>query len=198
MIELAQLPHTPIQVRGYIELGSAPPDLPISIRIREYGRLADPEVMGDRCGLAGEEYNPLKEFDQWHRPNPFQDPARGRISDFLVGDSDADQTGIQRALDDEQYVLQNLEGKNGIIGRSLSLILPGFNEDGSDRELNTCCVIGREAAPVIETPAAPAPTSHAHPQQYQQYHPQQYHPQQYQQYPQSYPQQQQWTPAYNG
>ena len=92
------------------------------------------------------------------------------------------------ALDGSQTILQNLAGKDSLIGRSMSFnTLEGYAE--------LCCIIGRDMGPELEAPET-ATHTHTHSHKAQKnigYHPQQYYsyPQQHYSYPQqhySYPQ----------
>ena len=82
----------------------------------------------------GEEYNPLKEVNKYGIENPFADPTRGRIADLVSAD-DGSVT-----VSDPLFVLQNLAGKQSLIGRSLTLT---NSVSGS----TDCCIIALEAPP---------------------------------------------------
>ena len=83
------------------------------------------------------------EKDKYGNVNPFQDPSRGRL-DVLVGDDDGEIN-----LDGTVMLLQNLAGRNSLIGRSITL----FEEDGEGGfDILGCCVIARDQAPVVEQP----------------------------------------------
>ena len=94
----------------------------------------------------GEEFNPLKEVNKYGIENPFADPTRGRIADIV---SEADGSV---AITDPLFVLQNLAGKQSLIGRSLTLT---NSVSGS----TDCCIIALEAPPAAyatsSTPAHP-------------------------------------------
>ena len=58
---------------------------------------------------TGKEFNPLTEFDKYGRPNPFQDPTRGRI-DSCTFEIDADDENavsckIGKSAEDGQEIL---------------------------------------------------------------------------------------------
>ena len=53
---------------------------------------------------TGSEFNPLEEFDKYGVRNPFQDPSRGRIDNFVV--DEANTVDI-----DPTFVLQNMTQK---------------------------------------------------------------------------------------
>ena len=88
---------------------------------------------------TGEEFNPLKEVNKYGIQNPYQDPGRGTIED-LVADGDS------RIAVEPTYVLQQLEGKDSIIGRSIVLT------STEDPTSVYCCTIA-----IDETPAGFAP-----------------------------------------
>jgi len=71
-------------------------------------------IASSACDTAGEEFNPLKEIE-FGIENPYADPSRGRIADIAA---DANQLYASEA---PAFVLQNLEGNDSIIGRSLTL-----------------------------------------------------------------------------
>ena len=99
----------------------------MSVRIKETGKIGSGEA--DDCLGSGGEFNPLFEKDKYGNPNPYQDPARGRIEDFNFGE------GTELTVEPTD-LLQNLTGKDGILGRSIELT------DGED--FTACCVIARD------------------------------------------------------
>lgn len=64
------------------------------------------------CELGGDEFNPLFETDKYGNPNPYQDPSRGTIADITAEDI---PDGMLAPTD----LLQNLTGKDGLLGRSI-------------------------------------------------------------------------------
>lgn len=100
------------------------------------------------CATTGEEYNPLKEVDKHGRANPYQDPYYGRLMDFNIA-ANAD-TFVQSS---PTPLLQNLEGKYSIMGRSIVMIT--VDEDGTPDEPQTpedCCTILYEKMPSTYAP----------------------------------------------
>lgn len=81
------------------------------------------------CSNPGEEFNPLKELDSKGNLNIWQDPTRGRI-DSVTSDEKGEARIVQRDF------LQNLGGKDSLIGRSISLAVQG------ETSAVACCVIG--------------------------------------------------------
>lgn len=93
------------------------------------------------CSFVGEEWNAMKEVDRDGRPNPYQDPNRGTIPNFTTlmeveGASEfptcvannffktvAWPDGFGGFEDLEpQILLQNLDGIDSIMGRSMDII----------------------------------------------------------------------------
>ena len=109
--------------------------------IREFGNL------GNECADGGDEFNPLKEVKMGVE-NPYADKTRGRIVGLAT-----DGTGAASLM--QKTLLQNLSGKESIIGKSLSLFKVVENMDD---ELIDCCVIGEDALPEH---LAPKPHVHA-------------------------------------
>ena len=146
-LELAQLPHHPIYVRGSISADAAGETF--------YARINTKGKMGDSCDAAdtGAEFNPLFETDKYGNPNPYQDSSRGRIPDISASVSILESMPEQFAstLDGSDTVMQNLEGTDSLIGRSITLF------DASDDTIVACCVIGRDMAPMVEEPEMPEP-----------------------------------------
>ena len=111
----------------------------ISMEIREWGILEEDDD-GRICTLIGEEYNPLEEVDQYGRDNPHQDPNRGTLPDFTTFlptcAVDVDSMSTTGYEDPEPFsILQNLEGIDSIMGRSIVIL------ESETREVGTCCII---------------------------------------------------------
>ena len=105
------------------------------IRINEYGKTRDDEGM--ECQGVGTEFNPLKEVNKYGVANPYQDPSRGRISDINT-DENGDVTFF------ESNILQNLTGKEGVLGRSLTI----SSKVDEVITLIDCCTIGIDITPL--------------------------------------------------
>ena len=90
------------------------------------------------CDQVGEEFNNLREINKYG-PNPYQDPTRGRIATFDETDY---PTGSDQSTPPSE-LLQNLEGKESIIGRSVTLT--GQVTGGGP--ITNCCVIGIDTPP---------------------------------------------------
>ena len=202
-LEFAQFPQNSMLVRGSISA--------VSENETFYAIINTKGKMGDSCDAAdtGPEFNPLFETDKYGNPNKFQDPSRGRIpnippsemipgsspaefastllvskvlqnlegTDSLIGRSitlfdahddrvaccvigrDMDPRHMEpempeqfaSTLDGSDTVMQNLEGTDSLIGRSITLF------DASDDTIVACCVIGRDMAPMVEEPEMPEP-----------------------------------------
>ena len=122
--------------------------------MHKYGnidRTDDVASAGGHCPKVGPIFNPLAEFIWWDLVlNPFADPSRGTIQDVtIVGDekdADGNFTWTQTTF------LQNLAGKDSIIGKSIkwSLVQGGPDPQG-------CCVIGEDMPP-----QAPANAVYSH------------------------------------
>ena len=93
---------------------------------------------------TGSEFNPLAEIDKYGNPNPFQDPSRGTIAD-IVGDDTSDLTVAPT------FVLQNMTGKDGILGRAITLM-------DMDNAIAACCVIAVDETPDKFKPAPSFPS----------------------------------------
>ena len=93
--------------------------------IREFGNI------GNDCADGGNEFNPLKEV-KYGIENPYSDKTRGRILGLT-----SDDTGAASLR--QKILLQNLSGKESLVGKSLSLFK--VVADMAD-ELIDCCVIG--------------------------------------------------------
>ena len=102
-------------------------------------------VLGENCEYIGPDYNPLFEVDSWGRPNPYQDPSRGRFPDIT-----SDDTG---AVDNELVsdIMQNLAGPTSLIGRSLVISI-----EGEDKP-RACCTVGRAPNPNAAPKPKPQP-----------------------------------------
>ena len=136
MIQFAQFPGKPILFRGTLD-GAA--DAALAVTINELGLVGD----GTTCDMVGDEFNPLAEIDKYGNPNPYQDPARGTINS---GALTLDATGaLTLEASKDSVILQNLAGKDSLIGRSISLVDGATSAD--------CCVIALDALPVQYQPA---------------------------------------------
>lgn len=127
---MAQFPGKPIIYQ--VSADSLAADTTFTLTVGTTGVVGDGAV----CDSVGDEYNPLAEIDKYGQPNPYQDPARGRINGGMIT---TDSTGaIAIAPSSENVVLLNLEGKDGILGRSITR---------ADANGSACCVIARDALP---------------------------------------------------
>lgn len=105
-------------------------DATYKLQIRTYGQTKP------TCADGGEEFNPLKEV-KYGIENPHADKTRGRINDITAaadGTAELNQTSL----------LQNLSGKESIIGKQLTLMQVA--EDGTTTDIE-CCVIGQDKLP---------------------------------------------------
>ena len=110
-------------------------DTTYELKLFEYGKLQRTGG-GGMCEAGGLEFNPLTEVDKNGRVNPYQDPARGRIDDIT-----ADDTGLAVFL--QKDLLQNIDGKEGILGRLLT-ISSKINDVVTTVD---CCIIGLDEIP---------------------------------------------------
>ena len=92
--------------------------------------------MAHDCSFVGEEWNPMREVDRNGRPNPYQDPNRGTMPNFTtLTEADGgsafptcvanDFFGGNRAGFEDlepQILLQNLDGIDSIMGRSMQIV----------------------------------------------------------------------------
>lgn len=167
-VEIVQVPHKPATVKwDLFSMGTYTEDFPLYPRINETGRLFTADANSDYfdlgCSASTKEFNPLKETDRYGRVNPYQDFSRGRLDSFdFVFDTDS-YDGIQN------YLLQNLAGKNSIVGRSINLYavpladvveLDGYPTD-TPTLVEACCVIALD-----ETPYRWLPQPHYHAKDY--------------------------------
>lgn len=90
------------------------------------------------CDQVGDEFNNLREINKYG-PNPYQDPTRGRIAAFDETDY---PTGTDQSTPPSE-LLQNLEGDESIIGRSVTMT----TTDATPSDSFACCVIGIDTPP---------------------------------------------------
>ena len=109
-VEFAQVPGKAVMIRSEAGLALVA-DTTYELKLREYGKIQRTGG-GGVCEAGGLEFNPLTEVDKYGQVNPYQDPARGRIDDIT-----ADDTGLSVFL--QKDLLQNIDGKDGILGRLL-------------------------------------------------------------------------------
>ena len=122
MVQMAQLsgqaPMVKMDLTGL-------PDQEYTLVIKTFGMLSN------SCSDAGEEFNPLKEV--WNgTANPHADQSRGKI-DSCITESAGTCSIFQKSL------LQNLSGKDSLVGKSLHLM--------RDDLTLACCVIGLDEVP---------------------------------------------------
>ena len=130
---MAQFPGKPILYR--MNLGALIPSTDYTLTINETGKIGDATT----CDEVGSEFNPLTETDKFGNKNPYQDPTRGTING---GVATADENGnIIFEASTDNIILQNLSGKDGLLGRSVTLA------EAVSENLVTCCVIALEATP---------------------------------------------------
>ena len=119
----------------------------ITATILEYG------VLGASCDLtnAGSEFNPLREIKN-DVPNPYQDPARGRLSTITAANDGTNTTWTQSNL------MQNLASEHGIIGRAMAFYEAFDNDPMASNTVVACCQIVR-SVPATVTPTVVSPWS---------------------------------------
>jgi hypothetical protein len=145
-IEFAQQSGHPIYART-TDLANFTADAVISGFIYEYGTL------GTSCDIAnaGNEFNPLREVKN-DVPNPYQDPARGRLSTITANSTGANVTWTQSNL------MQNLASEHGIIGRQIAFYEAYDPTPMATNTVAACCTIVR-SVPATVTPTAVSPWS---------------------------------------
>ena len=131
-----------------------------SFELHKYGNIDNTDE-GDSfesvCPKVGPIFNPLAEFIWWDMVlNPFADPSRGTIQDVTVDADGRDEDGF--FIWTQATFLQNLAGKDSIIGKSIK-----FNLSQSGTDTRGCCVIGEDEPPQAP-PTAAYSHSHQHPQ----------------------------------
>ena len=141
-LQLAQLPGKATLYQ--VNLSAATPLSTIQVQIKENGKVGSGEGLPDCADATGSEFNPLSEIDKYGNLNPFQDPSRGRIAD-LVGDETSEITVAPT------FVLQNLTGKDGILGRAITLL-------DMANAVAACCVIAVDETPDKFKPAPAFPS----------------------------------------
>jgi len=109
MVRLAQFPGKAVVAQTTLEGLEA--EAEYDLTIRTYGFLGAGQSF---CMASGAEYNPLKEFDRYMQPNPYQDPTRGVLENVTADDEGA-------VSSTQQKLLQNLSGPESLIGRSIHL-----------------------------------------------------------------------------
>ena len=140
-LQLAQLPGKATLYQ--VNLSAAIPMSTFQVQIKENGKVGSGDGLPD-CAVTGSEFNPLTEIDKYGNRNPFQDPSRGIIAE-LVGDDSSEITVAPT------FVLQNLTGKDGILGRAISLLDIGTGTAA-------CCVIAVDETPDKFKPAPAFPS----------------------------------------
>ena len=117
----------------------------------------------------GKEWRPLGEKDKYGRPNPFQDPQRGRIQIITTIQEATAQLGIGKrgvtpidGTNLQNNILINLSGPTSIMGRGLKVFEQTGDtnankiDDGLDKgnfnfetgyAIQACCVIGEDKPP---------------------------------------------------
>ena len=133
-VEFAQIPGKASMVRSEAGLALVA-DTKYELQLREYGKIQRTGG-GGVCEAGGLEFNPLTEVDKHGKVNPFQDPARGRIEHIT-----ADENGLAVFL--QKNLLQNIDGKDGILGRLLTI----SSKINDVKTIVDCCVIGLDELP---------------------------------------------------
>ena len=137
---IAQLTKQAPMVKA--ELMGLEADTGYKLFVREFGNI------GSECADGGNEFNPLKEL-KYGVENPYSDKTRGRITGITT-----DASGAASLM--QKTLLQNLSGKESLVGKSISLFKV---VEGMDDQLIDCCVIGEDALPKH---LASEPHVHAH------------------------------------
>ena len=150
-IQFAQLPGkaTLYQTSLVItDATDAPVEGTFQVQIKENGKIGTGTP--SECAMdTGSEFNPLEEISKYGTRNPFQDPSRGRIADLTTS-----ATG--EVVVEPTFVLQNMSGKDGILGRSITLT----NE--ADPMDVVCCTIAVDVTPDKFKPGPSFPSQKSH------------------------------------
>ena len=85
-----------------------------SFTVNEFGEIGN-DADGNICGNVGEEFNPLME-KLYNVPNPYADPSRGAIDNQTIVEPTDGSTSFGWT---QAKFMQNLAGKNSIIGKSI-------------------------------------------------------------------------------
>ena len=110
------------------------------------------------CENVGKEFNPLTEY-VYGQPNPYSDPSRGAIDSVTIAAADA---SVTTQMFNQQKFMQNLGGKNSLIGKSIKVTTMRNDISGMPAEaLIGCCVIGQADNPANANAANNAHPSHA-------------------------------------
>lgn len=142
-LEFLQMPGYPIKVRGVFT--DQAEDGSYELTVNTYGDCANP----------GPEFNPLapdavyphyNSYNGWGKQAAeVESDGRGELDNVVFEDNDGSAEYWM------QYFLQNLAGKDSLIGRSITLTL---YDEGS-----FCCTIGRDTYREPEEPDAPTITT---------------------------------------
>lgn len=153
-IQLSQIPGKAIIARWDLDYILTQANLSFAVRIMEVGDITDGSCanVGNINGVSGsetvltDEFNPLSETDKNGVKNPFQDPSYGRLPDIVLDADGKYVTTVPISL------LQNLEGRYSIMGRSIVLVDENGTEAISDDTIYDCCTIVHEAIPDTYSP----------------------------------------------
>lgn len=127
-------------------------------------------VFNKQCNQMGKEWRPLGELDRYGRPNPFQDPQRGRIQIVTtIQQANSDAVGVGKkgvtptdGSNIQHNILINLSGPTSIMGRGLKVfeqtadtdankiedkLTDGTTDFETGFEPQACCVIGEDKPP---------------------------------------------------
>ena len=158
-LNFGQMPGYPMMVKGTISGSQFELDdgLVWSFTLHKFGN-----DQGAECANVGPEFNPLAEFVHG-QPNIYADPSRGTIEDVTIIETPEDGSVTEQEFKQTKF-MQNLEGKNSVIGRSVKVTKrvssteETTEQDDSkttevqDEEEDTiivlgCCVIGHADMP---------------------------------------------------
>ena len=155
------MPGHPTIIKGTSKSGASTVDGGVySFELHKFGNIDNTDgdtTFEGMCPQTGPIFNPLAEFVWWDQVlNPFADPSRGTIADATIVEADKDDDGTYTWT--QPKFMQNLDGKNSIIGKSIKMNLAQMDQGGTDAV--ACCVIGEDEPPQL-APTAPAYT-HPH------------------------------------
>ena len=123
---------------------------PINFKIYKYADVNTKTSV--TCDKMGTEFRPLGELDKYLRPNPFQDPNRGRIQQKLLTSSATTDLGkfTKKILRNQ---LISLSGKDSILGRGIKAEQLKYKTGTTTIDTTYaglaigCCVVGKDVPP---------------------------------------------------
>ena len=152
-INIGQSPGYPAMIKGSITAADGSDLASFNEEVWSFDVMKYGNIGGVDCANTGPEFNPLAEFI-YGQPNPYADPSRGTINDVTIA---ADSISVTSQDFTQDKFMQNLGGKNSIIGKAIKVSTTRENSSTMMDETVVigCCVIGQADAPAAPAPAAP-------------------------------------------